>query len=285
MNQPAIQRVGILTNVRKLHADEVRRQIVAWLTKRHVTVFDVLVTPLEQALSEAELFICLGGDGTILHLAGKMVDRAVPVLGINLGGLGFLTEVRREELQSELELIFNGHYDIEERMLLDAQVSSAAGTAGSEKKARRFQALNDVVIHREGLTRYMGIQVDIGRACATRFSGDGVVIATPTGSTAYSLSAGGPIMHPSVDCMVITPICAHTSALRPLVVAGNEVIQIRIASGEPVSRALCTADGQIDMEIDSDSIVRVTRARNRFRLVKSSKRNYFETLKAKFKLP
>ena len=156
---------------------------------------------------------------------------------------------------------------------------------GKTEPERRFQALNDIVISREGLTRYMTIQVDIGGERATRFSGDGLIVATPTGSTAYSLSAGGPILHPSLDNLIVTPICPHASALRPLVVSGEQPIRIKIACNNLNEKALLTADGQSDVTIDNRSMIEVTRSVNRFRLVKSSKRSYFATLREKFKLP
>jgi len=280
----SIKYVGILTNPNKPNAEQVRKDLRDWLLKRNLEVLDVVETPIEKTLSQADLFICLGGDGTILHLAGKMIDRAVPVVGVNIGSLGFLTEVRLEELYDELKLIFSGQFEVEERMLLSASVRWNADGGKSEPE-RRFQALNDIVVNREGLTRYMAIQVDIGGERATRFFGDGVIVATPTGSTAYSLSAGGPIVHPSLDNIIITPICPHASALRPLVVSGEQSIRIRITCDEAKEKALLTADGQSDVTIDNRSVIEVTRSVNRFQLVKSSKRSYYGTLREKFKLP
>lgn len=279
-----IRRVGILTNTKKPNAEQIRKELRSWLEKRSVQVRDSVEASLEQVLSDSDLMICLGGDGTILHLAGKMVEQQIPVLGINLGGLGFLTEVRIEELYDELKLIFSGQFEIEERMLLSANVSSRA-KAGQKSAERRFQALNDIVVNREGLTRYMAIQLDVNARPAVRFFGDGVIVSTPTGSTAYSLSAGGPIVHPSLDHMILTPICPHASILRSLVVPGAETVQIKITCDEGEEKALLTVDGQVDMEIDDRSLIEVTRSVNRFKLVKSSKRSYFETLREKFKLP
>ncbi|MBI4394604.1 MAG: NAD(+)/NADH kinase [Candidatus Omnitrophica bacterium] len=280
----SIKHVAILANPTKTNADRLKVELRDWLLKRGVEVIEASDSQTEKMIPEADLFICLGGDGTILHLAGKMIDRVVPVLGVNIGSLGFLTEVRAEELYDELKLIFSGQFEVEERMLLSASVrlNSSGGTQESE---RRFQALNDIVVNREGLTRYMAVQVDIGGERATKFWGDGVIIATPTGSTAYSLSAGGPIVHPSLDNLIVTPICPHASALRPLVVSGDASIRIRITCDEAQEKALLTADGQQDVAIDNHSLIEVTRSVNRFQLVKSSKRSYFATLREKFKLP
>ena len=176
----AVKKVALVTNASKPKADELRRALREWLMKRDVEVIDADWASIESTIPNTDLFICLGGDGTILRLAGKMIDRAVPVLGVNAGSLGFLTEVRAEELYDELKSIFLGQFEVEERMLLSASVWSKAGEA-----EQRFQALNDIVINREGLTRYMMVQVEIGGEVATRFPGDGVIVATPTGSTAY----------------------------------------------------------------------------------------------------
>jgi NAD+ kinase len=275
-----IEQIAIVTNPSKPHAEEVGRELKEWLLKRNMRVIDETQVELGVSPSDADLFICLGGDGTILRLAGKMVDRAVPVLGVNLGSLGFLTEVRREELYDELKTIFMGEFEVEERMLLSASVQIKPG-----ETEQRFQALNDIVINREGLTRYMMVDVEIGGEIVTRFPGDGVIIATPTGSTAYSLSAGGPIVHPWLDNIIVTPICPHASALRSLVVSGDQTVRIRATCNEPREKALFSSDGQTDVPIDNDSVVEVTRSINRFLLVKSSKRSYFGTLREKFKLP
>ena len=280
----SIKRVGILTNPTKPNADQIRKDLCDWLSKQSIEIFDTVKEPVEKIIPEVDFFICLGGDGTILRLAGKMIDRSVPVLGVNVGSLGFLTEVRVEELYDELKLIFSGRFEVEERTLLSATVRAVSNESRPEPE-QRLQVLNDIVVNREGLTRYMTIQVDIGGERATRFSGDGVIVATPTGSTAYSLSAGGPIVYPSLDNLIVTPICPHASALRPLVVPGDRSVRIRVRCNNPEEKALLTADGQSDVAIDDRSIVDVTRSVNRFLLVKSSKRSYFATLREKFKLP
>lgn len=277
----SIKQVGILMNPTKPDADHIRRGLADWLAKRNLEALDASDVSIEKICAEADLIVCLGGDGTILHLAGKMKDRAVPVLGVNIGSLGFLTEIRTDELYDELNLVLGGQCQVEERILLSASVRSS----DKGESERRFQALNDIVVNREGLTRYMAIQVDISGEHATRFFGDGVIVATPTGSTAYSLSAGGPIVFPTLDNLIITPICPHASALRPLVVSGNQSIRIRITCDEAREKALLTIDGQEDVAIDNRSVVDITRSENRFKLIKSTKRSYFNTLREKFKLP
>ncbi|OGW80683.1 MAG: hypothetical protein A3G33_08820 [Omnitrophica bacterium RIFCSPLOWO2_12_FULL_44_17] len=279
-----MQQVAIYTNLSRPKADEARLRLCEWLAKRNIAIKELDEVFQESDIADADLIISLGGDGTILRLVSKMIRPAIPVLGVNLGSLGFITEVREEELYDELKSILLGQYEVEERMLLSATVRFGEGVENRGLE-RRLQALNDIVVNREGLTRYMHVQVEVGGETAIAFYGDGVIIATPTGSTAYSLSAGGSIVHPSLDNMMITPICAHTSASRSLVVSGNQVVKIRIRCDSDKEKALLSADGQVDLAIDHETVVEITKAENRFLLVKSSKRSYFGTLREKFNFP
>ncbi len=278
----SFNKVGILTSgSEKLEVEICRKNLLEWLGKRSIQVLDASQAGLDAVIHEADLMICLGGDGTILRLAGKMIERMIPVLGVNLGSLGFLTEVKVDEVFDELKTIFSGHYEIESRLMLSC-IAKNEKTTGIQ---RRFQALNDVVINREGLTRYMMVDLKINSEPVTRFFGDGIIISTPTGSTAYSLSAGGPIVYPNLSEFIITPICPHAPAMRPIIISADKKIEIRITCDAEKERALLTADGQENLEIDNYSLVEVSSAPNRFPLIKSSKRSYFGTLREKFKMP
>ncbi|MBI4388481.1 MAG: NAD(+)/NADH kinase [Candidatus Omnitrophica bacterium] len=282
MSANSFKHIGLVTSyAAKQEVEICKASLKAWLLKRSVTVLDDSDTDIETIVREADLIICLGGDGTILRLVGKMIDRVVPVLGVNLGSLGFLTEVKVDEVFDELKSLFLGQFEIEHRLLLNAMVHRK----GENGVVRRFQALNDIVINREGLTRYMQVELKLNHELVTRFFGDGVIVATPTGSTAYSLSAGGPIVHPSLSELVITPICPHASALRSIIVSGDRKLEIQITCDQAKEKALLTADGQENLEIDNNCLVEVTAAVNRFPLIKSSKRSYFGTLREKFKIP
>ncbi len=277
----SFKKVGIVTtHSGKREVETCKQKLTDWLKKRDIQILDASEVGIEALVREADLMISLGGDGTILSLAGKMIDRLVPVLGVNLGSLGFLTEVKVDEVFDELKSIFLGQYELENRLMLSC-------IAKSEKSGtvRRFQALNDMVINREGLTRYMMVDLRSNREPVTRFFGDGMIIATPTGSTAYSLSAGGPIVHPSLNELVVTAICPHVSALRSMIIPGDKKLEIRITCDREQDKALLTADGQDNLEIDNGYVVEVTQAVNRFPLIKSSKRSYFGTLREKFKIP
>lgn len=275
-----MQRIGIVVNPKKPSAEKLLGDLRAWLDKRGATVKDSLTSSFEEVLKESDLLVCLGGDGTILRLANHMRERSLPVLAVNMGSLGFLTEVKAGEIFDELQTYFLEKSQVEERLMLSCSIRSE-----KTRIDRRFQALNDIVISREGLTRLLRIRVEMGKETLTIFSGDGVIVATPTGSTAYSLSAGGAIVHPQLEAIVITPICPHALALRSLVVRADERVTIRICGDRDGERALVTSDGQENQEVDETATIEITRASVPFRLIKSSRRSYLETLRENFKLP
>jgi len=273
-------KIGIVVNPKKPNALKWLEELSTWLTKRSVAFEDNVNSSMDKVLKEASLLVCLGGDGTILRVANQMRERSIPVLAVNVGSLGFLTDVKTDELFDELQTYFLGQAQVEERLMLACSVRSE-----KTKTERRFQALNDIVVSREGLTRLLTVRVEVSGETVTHFSGDGVIVATPTGSTAYSLSAGGAIVHPKLDAFIITPICPHALALRSLVVQADERIIIGIECDEEGERALLTADGQENIEVDKTTSVEITRSSLPFRLLKSSRRSYLETLRENFKLP
>ncbi|MBU3759036.1 MAG: NAD(+)/NADH kinase [Candidatus Omnitrophica bacterium] len=274
------QAAGIVVNRNKEGALALLSDLQKWFASRGIDCFDTLQAPLESFLSDIGLVVCLGGDGTLLAAAAKIRTRPIPIVGVNLGKLGFLTEVKQEEVYDELENFYAGRAAIEERLTLDCRALHT-----DPYKCRTFSALNDVVVSREGLTRMLHLSVRVGNEKLTRFSGDGVIVATPTGSTAYSLSAGGAIVHPALSAMVITPICPHASSLRPMVVSAEETISVLMEDGKPDARALLTLDGQGALEIDSGYTIQVTRSEVPVRLVTSSRRSYFANLRENFKFP
>ncbi len=273
-------KIGIIVNQKKSGAVKLLGELSDWLRKRDHSVSDSAAQPVDQVLEGADFLICLGGDGTILSVAGQMKGRSIPLLGINLGNLGFLTEVKQEEIYEELNAYFLGQSQIEERIMLSASAKSETA-----KKERRLIALNDIVISREGLSRMLRVEVKVTGDKLTSFAGDGVIVATPTGSTAYSLSAGGAVVHPKLEALIITPICPHASALRSMVVAASEKISVKIQSQGQSGKALLTADGQENFEIDDSYTIEITRSNTPLRLIKSSKRSYFATLRENFKFP
>lgn len=275
-----MQKIGIVVNQKKAGAAELMPKLRDWLTKRDVEVADNTSQSMDEILHDASLVICLGGDGTLLSVADHMREKSVPVLGVNLGSLGFLTEVKEKEIFEELNSFFLGHAGIEERLML-----SCSAKSDKTRKERRLVALNDIVVSREGLTRLLRVEVSVTGEKLTSFAGDGVIVATPTGSTAYSLSAGGAVVHPKLQAIIITPICPHSSALRSMVVGGDEKISIRIQASGEEGKALLTADGQENLEVDDSFSIEITRSNTPLKLIKSSKRSYFATLRENFKFP
>lgn len=275
-----MKKIGIVVNKTKPGAAELLEKIRTWLNKREIEVADTLSRSTDDVVRDASLVICLGGDGTLLSAAAHIKENSAPVLGVNLGRLGFLTEIKQEEVFEELSTFLAGSSRIEERLML-----SCSARKEHSKQERRLVALNDVVISREGLSRMLVVEVRVSGEKLTSFAGDGVILATPTGSTAYSLSAGGPVLHPKVQALIITPICPHASALRSIVVSAEEKISVKIQNAGSPGKALLTSDGQENIEIDDSYSVEITQAPSPLRLVKSSKRSYFETLRENFKFP
>ncbi len=273
-------KVGIVVNSNKPGAAQLLPKLRDWFAKREMTAADTTAMALDDVIRGSSLVICLGGDGTLLSVADHMKENSVPVLGVNLGSLGFLTEIKQEEVFEELNSFFIGQSTIEERLMLSCTASST-----KSKQERRVLALNDIVVSREGLSRILRLEVQVSKEKLTNFAGDGIIVATPTGSTAYSLSAGGAIIHPKLEAIIITPICPHASALRSMVVAASEKISVKIQKTGMSGKALLTADGQENLEIDDSYSIEITRATTPLKLVKSSKRSYFAALRENFKFP
>jgi len=227
----------------------------------------------EELAAQTELVICLGGDGTLLRVARLVGDDEVPILGVNLGGLGFLTEITLEELDHVLEEVMRGDYRKDQREVLRASVVRRG------EKMAEFMALNEAVINKGALGRIIDIEMAIDRQYLTTFKADGLIISTPTGSTAYNLSAGGPIVYPSLQCIIVTPICSHTLTNRPIVIPDDVEIQALLRTKQ--QEVFLTLDGQQMFPLEFEDIVTLRKAPSPIFLVKSPHRNYFEVLKEK----
>lgn len=230
----------------------------------------------ELVAEELDLLITLGGDGTLLRGARLVAERHVPVLGVNLGYLGFLTSVTPLELEHSLPRFFEGDYWLDERFTLEARVLNASGAPGPS-----YFALNDAVLHKGGFARVIRLAVFVGpdhQEVAT-YTADGIIMSTPTGSTAYSLSAAGPVVHPAVDCILATPICPHTLVLRPLVLPADVEITIEVLS--PTEELILTVDGQDGAELHPSDRLVVRRGRPTVPLVRFPSQSFFATLRRK----
>lgn len=277
--------VGIATKPRRPEAAEVVRALLAWLEERgcgalidHETAAllgrkDGL--PRERLTAQADLVVVLGGDGTLLSVARTAALREVPLLGVNLGGLGFLTEVPMDELFPVLAAVLDGEVKPTRRLMLACQVSRGGATVAD------YVALNDAVINKGAMSRIIDLETFIDGEYVTTYRADGLIVSTPTGSTAYCLAAGGPILYPTLGALVLTPICPHTLTNRPVVVP--DTVRIEIVQGSASEEVSLTLDGQIGFHLQHRDVIAIQRAPRMLPLVASPKRNYFEVLRAKLK--
>ncbi len=275
-------KVGVVGNPRYADLKSVLREFAAMAPSRGmrlltepslVPLWDDLRPLLDQEVPDA--MITFGGDGTLLRGARLLRGREVPILGVNLGRVGFLTTATREQLPAALDALVSGRYVLERRLALHATIISDEGGVRSEQVA-----LNDVAIHKAGVARVVRIRLSVDGEELGPYSADGVVIASPTGSTAYSLSAGGPIVAPGVEAMIVTPVCAHTLAVRPVVVPPEATI-----CAEPVSPSaddlLVSYDGQLGTTLTLGDRVYVRRAQNSVLLIRLGGEGYFTRMRTK----
>jgi NAD+ kinase len=223
---------------------------------------------------EIDALLTLGGDGTLLRGARWIDGRNVPILGVNLGRLGFLTSCGSDDLETALKDFCAGNYSAEPRMVLSAAASDGTGAVKHE-----WRALNDVALHKGGFARVVRLKISIDGAAIGTYAADGIVISTPTGSTGYSLSAGGPVVVPTVESIVITPISAHTLAIRPMVIPADAVVTIEAADSP--TELLVTVDGQVGTRLVQNEKMTVRRAEKPVRIVRFKGTTFFERLRVK----
>ncbi|MGO8971254.1 MAG: NAD(+)/NADH kinase [Myxococcaceae bacterium] len=231
------------------------------------------VHPQEEVAARAELVVVLGGDGTLIRAARLLGGRPVPILGINLGSLGFMTEVPATEGLDVMDEVLAGRGSVQQRMKLGCRVLRRGAVAVED------EVLNDVVINRGALSRIADHETRIDGKLIATFKSDGLIVATPTGSTAYALAAGGPIVHPGLDCALIVPICPHALTQRPLVVPGDQVVSIHL--GDEAADVYVTFDGQSGHALLAKDTLEVRRSPNRVLLVSNPRLDYFAVLREK----
>lgn len=227
----------------------------------------------EEIPGQVDLIIVLGGDGTLISVARLIGDRNVPIVGVNLGRLGFLTEVTRDELPEMLERLISGDYQVSDRMMLDASIYR------NDRVVGQFTVLNDIVINKGALARIIDMETSVDGRHLTTYKADGLIISTPTGSTGYNLAAGGPIIYPDINSLLITPICPHMLTNRPIMVWSRSVIEIKVSFEDDV--VFFTGDGQVGRKLLPGDRVEVRRSAARTRLVSSPSKDYFEILRTK----
>ena len=230
----------------------------------------------EQIPSCSDMLIVFGGDGTLLSVARLPGAENVPILAVNLGGLGFLTEIRADEIKAVLEKVISGDYALDRRMMLEVELLKE-----HEGGRHSFQALNDVVVNKGALARMINLETLVDGHFLNTFNADGLIISTPTGTTGYSLSAGGPIIYPSLNLISLTPIWPHTLTNRPIILGGDSVITVTLRSEN--EDVFLTMDGQVGERIESGIPVRIYKSKRCIALIKTPFRTYFEVLKEKLK--
>jgi NAD+ kinase len=279
-----LQTIGVIVGPKKPEALAVAAELREWCKARGIKLraygeaaeqanCPPLIEPDGTLPSDINLIVALGGDGTMLGAARIVGDRQVPVLGVNFGWLGYLTEFTLEELYTAIESVREGDFLIDQRMLLDVEVIRAGATVITHR------ALNEAVVNEAAPARMIGLECRINGMFVNSFRADGMIIATPTGSTAYSLSAGGPIVHPSMSAILLTPVCPHTLSNRPVVVPGESRVEIIFKhAGDAL---MLTLDGQVDIPLRAEDRVELRRSQTTFDIVRPTQRNYFEVLRTK----
>jgi NAD+ kinase len=281
-----VKRLGIVAKTDRDEARTVVPQLLDWCAARGIQPIleketagvcpqaTCGVVGRSELPSHSDLLLVLGGDGTLLSMARMVGDLGVPILGVNLGGLGFLTALTLDELFPALEAYLRDELVIEERMLLEARVYRQGERLGE------YAALNDVVITKSAMSRIIRLEVAVDGDFATGYRADGLILSTPTGSTAYCLSAGGPIVFPTMDAVVLTPICSHTLTNRPIVLPATQRISITLLTDQDV---MLTLDGQVGFALKANDTVEVRRAAARTRLLRVPQKHFFSVLRTKLK--
>ena len=287
----SIKRIGLVLKPHQPEALETICELTQWLTARGIelvggpeidrdriqqaTGCSVREVQSDKLAQEVDLVLVLGGDGTMIATARMIGDSEVPVLGINFGGLGYLAEFRIEELHSALEAILAGDYRLDKRVMLSVELLRG------QESITKNRVLNDVVINKSALARIIEIEAYFNQQFVNSFRADGLIVSTPTGSTAYNLSAGGPVIFPSMNAIVITPICPFTLSNRPIVVPDDADIELRLKTDK--EDVALTLDGQVGFALQVEDRVVIRKSNTTFKLIQPANRNYFDVLRDKLR--
>lgn len=271
-----MKRVAIISKKAQPDAWDAGRTLAAWFEARGLEAFHVMNEPDSQELPlppDADFIVVMGGDGTLLSVARRYARKGVPVLGVNVGGLGFLTEVSLSELYPTMEQVLAGQFEVEERMILHAAIFRQGQAIWGEN------VLNDAVINKGALARIIELTTWIDGEYLTTYRADGLIISTPTGSTAYTMSAGGPIVYPTLRHVILLPICPHTLSNRPIILP--ETVTVAATLDKKAEDVYLTLDGQVGQALQAGDRLEVKCAPHHLKLIKSPRRSHFEILRAK----
>ena len=266
--------------VRTLYKYLSRRSLQIWVDDVTASLLgqkSVQASSLKQMAMHTDLVIVIGGDGTLLHAAHTMIDSEIPLLGVNLGRLGFLAEISPDEMQAELDHILAGDYIEEERFVLQTTL------VRDGKTHARALAVNDVVVHALRMVRMIEIETRVDGQHLDTLRADGYIVSTPTGSTAYALSGGGPILHPGLGAIVLVPICPHTLSNRPIVVDAGSRIELSLTGQDLRHNALASVDGQINMHFKPGDLLHIEKGKRALRLIQPRQYDYFDVLQKKLR--
>ena len=261
-----LSNLGLIANYKKEKVSLIAKKIMDWSNSKGINV----------CLEKAEIIISLGGDGTLLRAARVAALRGIPVFGINLGGLGFLTQIGIKDIELSLEKLYHKKYLIEERMMIECSVKRK-----DKEKIKKFIALNDIVVGKGAFARLVCLKTYINDYDVITYSADGLVVSTSTGSTAYSLSAGGPIVDPQIRSMLITPICPHTLSARPLIIGEDDKVRIILESIN--EETMLTIDGQEGFALKYKDEIVVKKSEYKTKLIIFEERNFYTILREKLK--
>jgi NAD+ kinase len=274
--------VGVIPNLGKSESMAVASQLLSRLEKEGIEVWlegqaaaDLGKTahPFSQWSGQVRFAIVLGGDGTLLAAGRKLLGQNVPLIGVNMGRLGFLTELELDELPKYLPKLLAGDYRVENRMALCASVFR------EKKQVARLRAINDIVIARGAFARIINLQTKISGEYVATYPADGLIVATSTGSTAYSLSAGGPLVNPNLEAIVITPICAHTLYARSVVISGSDAVEVKVKAER--ESTMLSVDGQEGFDLANDDLVQVRKASDSLPLIELGCRSFYHRLRTR----
>src|SRR5439155_1524800 len=265
-----VKNVIIVTKPKQASVARVAEELVEWFRKSHIAA------SVEPAMAaSADLAVIVGGDGTLLAAARLLGNRQIPIVAINYGSLGFLTEVTLDEMYPALERVLAGQFVTQPRMMADVHVARAGNRMAG------YRALNDIVINKGTLSRMIDLEARVDGQYVSRFRADGLIVSTPTGSTAYIISAGGPIIFPTMSAMVVTPICSHTLTNRPIVLPEHVQIAIMLRSAQ--DDVYITVDGQVGLKLQMGDHIVVVKSDVSVKLVAPADKNYFDVLRGKLK--
>jgi NAD+ kinase len=279
-----MKRIGIICKIGVPEPSEILKGLLPWLMQKgyeiHIdietaSILNIEGSPRSQIPSLSDIIIVLGGDGTMLSVCRLVGDKGIPILGVNIGGLGFLTKLHRDEIYDVLEKVLTEECPFEERMMLTANVYRR------NECITEYVVMNDIVVNKGALARIIDLETYINHDYVTTFKADGLIVSTPTGSTAYALSAGGPILYPTLNSIVLAPICPHMLTNRPIVLPDDAVIEIILRS--QTEDVFLTLDGQVGFSLKLNDIVEVKKSIFKTKLLIPCGKDYFQILRTKLK--